>query len=150
MSNYAKNTKIDTSKTQNEIKDILVQYGVTKFAFDISSNSIYFELNQKPVKVSVPLPRLEQFRYTPTKQKRSDTQVKNLYDQDVKARWRLMKDYIKMSLEMVHLGLMDLEQAFLGNFVLLNGKTIAEEFIPELQKGIGVSKEFLKLPDKVN
>jgi hypothetical protein len=132
MSNFAKNTKIDVSKSQNEIKDLLVTYNISKFAFDLNDNSIFFEIEQKPIKIHVPLPEVESFRYTPTGQKRNDSQIKQLYEQDLRARWRLMKSYIKMSLELVRLNVISIEQAFLGNYLLSNGNTISQEIIPQL------------------
>lgn len=144
MSEYARETKISVTQSMNEIQDILSKHGITRFMIELEQNAIYFQLHDKPVKLSVPKPRLESFRYTPTGQRRSDAQTQTIIEQQNKARWRLMKEYLKLQLELVKLQVLDIEQAFMANFVLLNGKTLGETWTPELKN---VTADMLKLPE---
>ena len=147
MSEYASKTKVSVTDSMNEIQSILSKHGITKFMLDLETNSIYFEIDNKPVRISVPKPDIESFRYTPTRQRRTDQQTQKLYEQDIKARWRLIKDLLKLQLELVRLNVLSLKEVFLANFVLRNGNTLAEEWIPKLS---GNTADMLELPDKRN
>lgn len=134
-SNYATKTKISVSQSQNEIKDLLVKYGCNKFAFDLDNNAILFELNGNPIKISVPLPNRDDFKLTPTGRNKTSSKIDDDFSQDIKARWRLMRKYIEVKLELVRLNILSIQQVFFSDHILLNGKTFSEEFIPKLKKG---------------
>ena len=146
MSSYAKNTKISATNTMNEIQGLLAKYGYTKFGIDLEENAVYFQVDNKSVKISVPKPQIESFRFTETKRRRTDEQTKSAYDQDLKSRWRLIKEKLKIDLELIRLNIKNEKEIFMSSFVMKSGKTLAEEWIPKLNNGN--TADLLKLPDK--
>lgn len=114
------------------------------FMVDLKGEAIYFQVENKPVKISVPPTSPEEFRYTEVNRRRTDEQMMAFYEKDVRAKWRLMKEYLKLQLELVERHVTSMEHAFMSYFLLKTGKTLGEEWVPRLKNQ---TADFLRLPD---
>lgn len=68
MAQYAKNTNVSSELSRLEIEKILIKYGAENFAYATASGKalIGFTMYGRQVKFLLPLPKKEEFRYTPT------------------------------------------------------------------------------------
>lgn len=114
---YAAQTKVPVAQTQNDIEDLLVRYGASQFARGWDGDTramVTFRMADRNVRMILPLPQ-------------GDPQA-------VKAKWRALLLVIKAKLEAVESGILTLEEAWLPHIVLPNGRTMSEEYAPQLAR----------------
>lgn len=148
MSRYAQNTSVSTEKSQREIKETLMRYGADEFGMmeNRSSACIVFSISGLGVRIQVPLPGMDDFKYTETGRDRSDNQIQTAYEAAVRQRWRCLLLGIKAKLECVESGISTIETEFMPFMVMPNGQTMAQTVIPQLEEAVKNGKMPKALP----
>jgi len=150
LSKYAENTSVSVDRSKSEIERILGRYGAAGFGYMIKGNqaAIMFLAHGKQIRFLLPLPDPddEQFRKTPTGRRRKNTTSGEVYQQEVRRRWRALTLAIKAKLEAVQTGIAAFEQEFLAHIVLPNGQTVAEAVLPAIEESYRTGKVQALLP----
>lgn len=125
---YASKTAVSTDKSEGEIKQLLKRYGADQFFFGEEPGRMVagFRMEQRMIRISVPMPDAEEFRRTATGLQRSDTATRDLRDQAHRQRWRAVLLLIKAKLEAVDVGIVTFEDVFLAETVLPDNSTVGE------------------------
>ena len=150
MSKYAENTSVAVDRSKTEIERILSRYGAASFGYMVKGDqaAIMFRAHGKQIRFLLPLPDPddEQFQRTPTGLRRKSTAVNEIYQQEVRRRWRALTLAIKAKLEAVQTGIAAFEQEFLAHIVLPNGQTVAEAVLPAIEESYRTGKVQALLP----
>lgn len=150
MSKYAENTAVPVDRSKTEIERILGRYGAAGFGYIVKEDqaAIIFLAHGKQIRFLLPFPdpNDEQFQRTPTGLRRKSTAVNEIYQQDVRRRWRALTLVIKAKLEAVQTGIVAFEQEFLAHIVLPNGQTVAEAVLPAIEESYRTGKVQALLP----
>jgi hypothetical protein len=64
-----------------------------------------------------------------------DVQAKQSYEKQVRSAWRSLYLVIKGKLESIEMGIETIEEVFMAQLVLSDGKTLAEVVLPQLESG---------------
>ena len=93
MSQYARNTNVSSELSRLEIEKILIKYGADNFAYATASGKamICFTMFDRQVKFFLPLPKKEEFRFTPTGRDRTENSQYEAWEQACRQRWRALK-----------------------------------------------------------
>lgn len=139
MAKYAENTSVSSSRSRDEIERTLTRYGATQFAYAWQEGRalIGFVLNDKQVRLTLPLPDREarEFTHTPTRQtRRSPQQQEEAYEQAVRQKWRALALVVKAKLEAVEAGISVFEREFFSDIVLPDGRTVGDYVLPQVEK----------------
>lgn len=138
MTRFAESTQVSAEKSRNEIERILANYGATGFFYSSEPGLalIGFKANARIVKMGLPLPSPDDFKYQPrsTWKLRTQEQKMSAYDQEVRRRWRCLALAIKAKLEVVETGISTFEQEFLAHVLTYDGRTVGEAIIPKLEE----------------
>jgi len=138
MSRYAKNTKVESRKSVEDIEKELSRFGATGFMYARKENraAIAFEYDKRSIRMNLPLPGKDeyQFKYTLTGQETVPNIQTKKWKQAIKQKWRALLLLVKAKLVGVEDGISTFETEFLPYLVTENGKTIAEEIVPNLDK----------------
>lgn len=139
MAKYAENTNVSSDKSKTDIERALNRFGADGFIYAIDNGkaAIMFRYRGKHLKFVLDLPdrKSRKFTHTETGRKRkSDKSIEDAYESAVKRKWRALYLTIKASLVSVDDGIKTFEQAFLGNIILPNGKTVDEMIIPQIEE----------------
>ena len=128
MAQYAKNTNVSSELSRLEIEKILVKYGAENFAYATTAGKalIGFTMHERQVKFILPLPRKEDFKYTPTGRDRTENSQYEAWEQACRQRWRALKIVIQAKLEAVECGISVFEDEFMPNIVLPGGQTVGD------------------------
>jgi hypothetical protein len=136
MPKYAANTEVSSDRSRSEIERTLRRYGATAFAYawEGSNAQIAFKLADRQVRFRLPLPDPEsqEFTLTPTGRERSASAAEDAYEQAVKQRWRALALVIKAKLEAVEAGISTVENEFMANIALPDGRTVSDWLGPQL------------------
>ena len=137
MTRYAEKTEVSHERSRMEIERILTRYGAGQFAYGTNSRRamIGFALDRWYVRFILPLPdpNDEEFRRTPTGRIRTKYAARKEYDQEIRRLWRALALTIKSKLETVQSGILTLEEEFMANIVLSDGKTISQHILPRIE-----------------
>jgi hypothetical protein len=128
MIKFAKNTKVNESKSKGEIEKTLRKYGAHQFAFatDKDKAIVLFEINGKRIKFIMPL-----LQPPPSNAKQASIKT---YEQDCRQRWRILALAIKAKLEIVESRLTTFEAEFMAHIVLPNGDTAGKYLLPQIDQ----------------
>lgn len=142
---YAENTSVGSDKSRAEIEKTLVRYGATGFMYGWQGSTavVFFEMNQRRLKFSLPLPdrNSKEFTHTPARStKRSPAQIEEAYEQAVRQKWRALALVIKAQLEAVESGIKTFEDAFMAEIVLPSGDTVGTWMKPQIQHAYATGK----------
>jgi len=134
---YAKNTKVTSSASRDEIERTLRRFGAGKFGFqtdfDLGVVVIVFERDGLRVKMVMPLPPREDFEVSPTGKARPDSAIDKDWEQAINQRWRSLANGVKAKLALVDDGISTVEQEFFPYIVLPSGRTVFEEAMPQVR-----------------
>jgi len=116
MPRYAKNTTVPVTRSKQKIEELLESYGIEESFLGRSprGDGIGFKYNGKVYKMSVPLP------------KRDDFNTENQYQQAIRQRWRILYMSMKMKFEEIEAGVISFEDQFLAQMSLPDGTTVAD------------------------
>lgn len=148
MAQYAKNTNVSSELSRLEIEKILVKYGAENFAYATAAGKalIGFTMFERQVKFLLPLPRKEDFRYTPTGRDRTENSQYEAWEQACRQRWRALKLVIQAKLEAVECGISVFEDEFMSNIVLPGGQTVGDFMKPQIAEAYISGKPPAMLP----
>lgn len=138
MPKYAATTDVSSDRSRAEIEKTLDRYGATSFMYgwDQGRAIVGFDIAGRSVRFVLPLPdRADpEFTKTPTGRARAANQVGEAYEQAVRQRWRALNLVIKAKLEAVDAGIVTFDAEFLAHIVLPDGRTVADDVVPKIQR----------------
>lgn len=138
MSQYAKNTTVNSAKSRAEIERTLTKYGAEGFMYGWRDNKaiIAFEMLGKRIQFRLPLPdkNSKEFQYTPSRRrKRTGSQIEEEYEKAIRQKWRALALIIKAKLEAIESGIAIFEDEFLANIMLPNGQSMGDWIRPQIE-----------------
>lgn len=136
MAKYASNTNVSSELSRLEIEKILIRYGAENFAYATASGKalIGFTMYERQIKFVLPLPKIEDYRLTPTGRSRTENSQYEAWEQACRQRWRALKLVIQAKLEAVECGISVFEDEFMSNIVLPGGQTVGDFMRPQIEK----------------
>lgn len=155
---YAQGTNVSIRQSLAELEDLVERFSgdePTEFAYGTTGNvsTVQFGIRGRRVRLSIRLPDLESFRsYTRSNQhaswadKRTDAQVRALWDQETRRLWRSLVDVVKAKLVAIDDGITTLEAEFLSGLVLPSGETVGERMAPDLEATLRTGELPLLMP----
>ena len=152
---YASKTTVTPERSRGEIEQVLRRYGADQFFYgwEDGRGVIGFRVNQLQVRLVLPLPLLEEFRFyqqktahgTRQRERNSEAQQR-AYEQAERQCWRALLLVIKAKLEAVESGITTLEHEFLANMVLPDNSTVSDVLIPRLHEAVTQGRVLSMLP----
>lgn len=143
MTHYAVKTTVTPDRSMAEIEITLRKYGASKFMYgrDTDRVMVMFEMRDRRLRFTLPIPIEEEFRETPTgRRRRSQTIVMSQHDQAVRSRYRSLLLSIKAKLESAENKIEEFEDAFMAQIVLPDGSTVGERLKPQIQTAYASGK----------
>lgn len=152
MARYAAATEVSSDRSRAEIERTLARYGARQFmyGYDQTRAIVGFQINSRQVRFVLPLPdrNEREFTHTPSRgQKRTAAQHETAYEQAVKQKWRALNLVIKAKLEAVETGIVTFDAEFLAHLVLPNGRTVADEVVPMVERAYETNDMPALLPE---
>lgn len=141
MARYAEGTNVTADRSRLELEKTLRRFGADQFitAWDdtTGSNMIAFRMGGRHIRLDVPIPDPEDaaFRLTPSGRVRSTSAARDMYEQEVRRRWRSLLLVVKAKLTAVADGISTLEREFLADMVTADGRTVEQVMRPHLEQG---------------
>ena len=137
MATYAKDTEVSVEKSQMELERTLERFGATGFmrGWDKQANVavLVFEIRSRRVKLTVPMPTLEDVSRRKDGSSRPIQHRKGALDQATKQRWRAFNLIVKAKLEAIESGISTIEDEFMANILLPSGQTIGQWMQPQIE-----------------
>jgi hypothetical protein len=133
---YAAKTTVTVEQTRNEIERTLKRYGADRFMYgwENSAAVVMFEISNRRVRFTLPLPPKSEFELTANyRQRRSTTAVEAAWEQACRQRWRALALSIKAKLETVESGIATFEEEFLARIVLPDNSTVWQFMHPQIE-----------------
>ena len=123
MPEYARRTKVPANRTRLEIEGLMQKRGADQFfsGADGERAVLAFRLNGRHIRFSLPL-------------------GSKLTEQTVRSRWRAMLLVIKAKLEAIDIGILTVEDAFIGETVLPDRQTVAEYMAPQIESAYSTGR----------
>lgn len=136
MAKYASNTNVSSELSRLEIEKILIRYGAENFAYATAPGKalIGFTMYERQIKFVLPLPKIDDYRLTPTGRSRTENSQYEVWEQACRQRWRALKLVIQAKLEAVECGISVFEDEFMSNIVLPGGQTVGDFMRPQIEK----------------
>ena len=133
---YAKDTNVSSELSRLEIEKILIRYGADNFTYATAYGMAFigFSMFERQVKFVLPLPKKEEFKYTPIGRERTENSKYEAWEQACRQRWRALKLVIQAKLEAVECGISVFEDEFMANIVLPGGATVSEFMTPQISE----------------
>ncbi len=113
---FAEDTKVPAGRTRDQIVEMMKKAGADAFLFGEEEGraTIGFRLRGRYLRFTVPFPE-------------------RANDQLVRARWRALWLVVKSKIEAAAIGLVTIEEAFLGETLLPDKRTVAEVMVPQIE-----------------
>ncbi len=151
MTRYATGTSVSINQTQMEIKSLLLKYGASGFMLaenDEGHAVVGFQFNNRMYRINVVLPDImdPDIGFSPKGKQRPPVQAEKAWKQACRSVWRAVRMYIYAKLEAVEIGITSLEEAFLADTMLSDGKRLAERAVPALEQEYATGKPVALLP----
>ncbi len=135
---FAENTSVSVEKSRIELERMLLQAGAT--AHGVSSDNVAgiawvtFRLDNRHVKLTLPLPKLESFKKAPRNVRRAWTtdRQREAWEQACRSSWRALVLLVKAKLEAIARGISTIEREFLADIFLADGRTVHEALVADL------------------
>lgn len=141
MATYAKGTSVPTDKTINDIRATLKRYEATSFVFMEQENQVIvaFEMCNRRVRFVLPLPIQNKFRVKVGSEMKIAT--RDQFDRAVRECYRALLLVIKAKLQSVESGIETLEEAFMAQMVIADGRTMSEWAKPQIERLYGKDQQ---------
>lgn len=125
---YAKQTTVPISRSQEEIRKLIIKYGASEFSFAERADlaALMFQIQGKRIRFLLPLPKLPSKGATQASLK--------TYEQLCRTKWRCLLLILKAKFESVENNITTIEEEFLAHIVLPSGESVAEVMIPQIQQ----------------
>jgi hypothetical protein len=147
---YAEKTSVSADRSQAEIRNTLVRYGATHFAYGEGPGKavIGFRAHGRSIRFELPLPIPGgDFRKTPSGRERSERAAAEAWEQETRRLWRALALAIKAKLEVVQSGIATFEEEFLAHVVLPDNRTVGEHVGPMIEEAYRGGKVRALLPE---
>ena len=133
---YASNTTVSTEKSKNEIERTLSKYGADAFFYKVegAQAEIGFRFKTFRFRLEIIMPDRSEFNLTPTGMERWEDVAQKAWETACKQRWRAMAGYIKMTLEAVEVGIIDLQTALMPHIIMPDNTTLGQWILPEIEQ----------------
>jgi hypothetical protein len=143
---YAERTQVGVGATRNEIERLLDNHGAKAFVSgwdrDQQIASVMFDMADRRIRFTLPLPDPSDRRFTqtPTGRGRTTAAAAAEYDQAVRQRWRALLLVIKAKLEAITAGIATVDEEFLA-YIVIPGttSTVIEKVGPELARSYEIT-----------
>ncbi len=121
---FASKTTVPEARSRDEIERTLARYGADLFVYvqEQGRAEIMFRSDGRRVRFVLHFPAEKEMT---TRQK---------YEQARRSLWRSLLLCIKSKLESVEAGIEVFDEAFLGQIVMPNGRTVIEETLPQIEQ----------------
>jgi hypothetical protein len=140
MSRYAKQTSVPVARSEQQVKQLLMQYGADDVTTGTSSRlrqaCVQFVYRGLPLRMSLTLPdsTAERFRKTTHGRARDNEAATQLWERECRQQWRVLFLLIHATLEAVENGVISANAAFLPWLMLPSGGTLADELVPRIDR----------------
>lgn len=138
---YAAQTDVSSDRSKAELERVLARYGATRFGYlsEPEAVQIAFEMKGRRFKYRLPMPSRDdpsicEYMQGSKPFRRVETEIEKRYEQATRQRWRALLLIVKAKLEGVELGIVSLEDEFLGQTILPDGQTVAEWAEPQIKQ----------------
>lgn len=134
MTRFAANTSVPVAKSKAEIETILERYGAEQFMSGWNADcavigfTIRIDDEQiRKIRFNLPMPSKTERRFTHhSKGERSPDAALKEWEQACRQRWRALALVIKAKLEAVECGISTVEDEFLAQTVMADGRTVSQ------------------------
>jgi len=109
-----------------------------------------FRISDRMIRFTLPLPRSDEFRETPTGRKRTELQIAEQVNAEARRRWRSLLLVTKARFVAVEDGVLSLEDAFMADVVLPDGQTVGEWLHPQLDTAYAIAQMPSLVPGAVS
>lgn len=139
MTRYAAETEVSADRSRAEVERTLARYGATQFIYGWDREGgtaiLGFRLQGRMIRLVVPMPSPDdpEFRLSPGGRTRPNAAITAAYEQAVRQRWRAVALIVKAKLEAVEAGISSVEQEFLANILLPDGRTVGQWAQPQIE-----------------
>lgn len=125
---YAEGTTIPVAQSRQDIEQLLGKHGakqaISGSDFETRAGFVGFTLGKRQIR----------FKLQPYKPRERGSGAQQQPEQYERESWRTLLLVIKAKLEAVRSGVVTVEQEFLANIVLPNGKLLGEEVAPAVEE----------------
>ena len=135
MSIYAANTNVSSERSKTEIERTLRRYGAEEFVsgWDANQAVIMFKMQNRRIRMYVPMPDKNDFRKTINgRERHNEYLIEKSWEQAGRQRWRAIAIVIKAKMEYVHSGMKTIEEEFMSDIVMPNGKNLGAWVVPQI------------------
>ena len=149
---YANNTTVAVSKSQDQIRTMLIGFGVEAFGTMEEPGkgaAIGFKLDGLAYRINLPLPDVKAFRLTEVQQyERSDADAIRHWEKACRSKWRALHLVIKAKIEAVNAEISNFEVEFLPFIICADGQTMWQQALPKIEEyRLSGGKSRLMLPE---
>ena len=146
---YAATTTVTVEKSKADIEAVLKRYGADQFMYAWETDTVVmaFRIDNLPIRMVVPVPAIDEFRYADRKSKwetrqvqRTPAQMQSAWQQAERQLWRALLLVVKAKLEAVEAGISTLEDEFLAQVVMPNNLTVKQNMMPAIRDSITSGK----------
>jgi hypothetical protein len=138
---YAEGTKVTQEASRAEIERTLRRYKAEAFLYGADGDraTVAFRMADRMIRFTLVMPRRDEWRFNFYKKgygthKRVENTAEALWDQACRQKWRALALVIKAKLEAVEAGITTVEDEFLANTILTDGRTMGEWAKPEVDR----------------
>lgn len=136
---YAEGTSVPVERSKAEIEGMLQKYGADQFVSGWKEQEarVQFRASGRFVRFTLKMPNPKDQQFTHQKNHthllRSAESAKQVYDQEVRRRWRALALVVKAKLEAVNTGITTFEDEFMAHILMPDGKTVSEHTLPMIE-----------------
>ena len=137
---YAEGSSVSIARSREEIEKTLKKYGATGFMYGEESfegkttAAVGFQMRGRHYRLLLPYPPVEKSRIIRANMRRTDVQMKEAHEAEIRRLWRSLTMIVKAKLEAVESQITTVEREFLADTVLSNNQTFYEWAEPQIVK----------------
>ena len=148
---FAAGTTVPVYRSQHELHTLVKRFGATAFLTGEVSEPkalqfVAFQVGNRPYRLEITVPDKSEFAMTPRRQRRTQKQIEDHWEREVKRRWRVLVHVTKAILVGVDEGLWNFEEAMAMQRVLPSGRVLRDELINQLDHVVETGRLPLLLP----
>lgn len=154
MAKFAATTSVATETSKAEIERTVRKYGASGFTsgWQGTMAAVGFIIDGRQVRFRMELPDPADDEFCSyvrgyTKVARTPDAAHKLWEQACRQKWRALALVIKAKLEAVDAGISVIQDEFLANIVLSDGRTVGETIHPQIALEYSTGKATNLLPD---
>lgn len=142
---YASGTDVPAERSRAEIDRLVRVHGADTFGVmdDGHRAQVVFRMKNRTVRISIPLPRADDKRFTQVKigewgytRTRAKEAAQRLWAQEMRRVWRALLLVCKAKFEAIESGISTFDDEFMAHIVLADGRTIGEVIGAQITNGV--------------